>query len=67
MIVRVIAEELERDGSLDGFLGAVAGLADAGQLLAFFVGDLGRPALGVAFDQLRSARLRGRWRSSASS
>jgi hypothetical protein len=38
-------EELERDGAPDGFGGAVARVADSEDLFAFFVGDLGRPAL----------------------
>jgi len=42
----VIVRKLERDGPLDRFAGAVAGVADAEQFLAFFVGDFDRPAVG---------------------
>jgi len=59
-------DELERDGVLDGLLGAVAGLADACKQLAFLVGDLGRPALRVALDQLRGVAF-GSVETSASS
>jgi len=45
----------ERDGALDRFLDAVAGLADAGDLLGVLVSDLDRPALVVALDDLGSA------------
>ena len=45
MIVSDIARELEWDGALHGLLAAVARVADPEQILAFFVGDLGRPAL----------------------
>jgi hypothetical protein len=38
-------EELEGDGALDGFLCAVARVADAESLFAFFEADLDRPAV----------------------
>src|SRR5215216_6394779 len=46
------AQQAERDGALDGAGGAVAGLADPGDLPALFEQDLDRPAVGIAFDQL---------------
>lgn len=45
-------EELEGDGPLDGFLGAVARIADAEQFFAVFEGDFDRPAVCVALDDL---------------
>ena len=38
-------EELEGDGSLDGFGGAVAGMADPEELFALLECDFDRPAL----------------------
>jgi len=46
-------EELKGHGALDGLRGAVAGLFDAEDVLGVFVGDFDRPAVGVAFDDLR--------------
>ena len=52
---RCHCQKLERDGSLNGFGRPVARFADSELLLAFFVGDLGGPAVGIAFDQLRGS------------
>jgi hypothetical protein len=46
-------QELERGGALDRFAGAVAGVADAEDVLGVFVGDFDWPAVGVALDDLR--------------
>ncbi|MBW6437233.1 hypothetical protein KZ829_26205 [Actinoplanes hulinensis] len=44
--------EAERDGAFDGLPGAVAGLADAGDLFGAFEGDFDTPSGGVAVDQV---------------
>jgi len=46
------AQELEGYGPLHGAGGAVAGMADAGELFSFFKADLDRPAVAVALDEL---------------
>jgi hypothetical protein len=46
------ADQPERDGALDRAAGAVAGLADAGELAGLFEADLDAPSGGVACDQL---------------
>ena len=54
-------QELEGDGPLDGFLGAVARVSDAEQFFAFLEGDFDRPAVRVALDDLGGGWPRGRW------
>jgi hypothetical protein len=51
-IICAQGQQAERHGALDGQLGAVAGLADAGDLAGVFEGDLDRPPRGIPFNQL---------------
>lgn len=53
-----VTGQLERDGAFDGFLGAVAGLADAEDGLDLEEGDLDRPTGRVAGDDLLWCRVR---------
>src|SRR6266498_5602822 len=47
---QAVGDESEGDGVLDGAAGAVAGLAEAGDLFGVVEGDLDGPAGGVAAD-----------------
>ena len=51
VMIRVLGEQGERDGALDGAAGAVAGLAGAEDVAGVGEGLLDGPAGGVAGDQ----------------
>lgn len=51
-------QELEGDSPLDGFGGAVAGVADPEELFAVLEADLDWPAVGVALEGLDGSRFK---------